>query len=113
MSIRPIYVKGISGSNVDYMRFYHFLEGCADPHSWPSRIDYDSPNLRIRDEFSNDWLSASSNRKAFENLFGKFREAVIVVSYKEPGLPSKKQLIHSLKKYKKKVIVKPGLAYDY
>ena len=112
--IDPPYMrKGVSSSDVDYMRFYHFLEGCADPDTWPSRINYNSKNLRMNDEFSNEWISSSENRKAFENLFNIFKDSIIVISYKQPGLPSKKQLNNSLKKYKRKVVVTPGRTYHY
>jgi len=97
----PPYVrKGVSTSDVDYMRFYHFLDGASDPESWEYRINYDSSNLRMEDNHVNEWISPQKNRAAFENLFETFRKSVIVVSYKEPGIPKKRELIYSLKKYK-------------
>lgn len=112
--IDPPYVrKGVSRSDIDYMRFYHFLEGASDPENWRYRINYNSPNLRIEDESINKWGSLNKNRAAFENLFETFRKSIIVVSYKEPGIPSKRELIYSLKKNKRHVISIPGLEYNY
>lgn len=112
--IDPPYVRKESiGSGVDYLRFYHFLEGACDLENWGNRIKYDSPNLRIEDTQFNAWIYPGHNRIACEALFERFKKSIIVISYKDPGIPSKRELIYSLKKYKKHVISVPGLTYDY
>jgi adenine-specific DNA methylase len=112
--IDPPYIrKGVSPTEVDYMRFYHFLEGATDPLHWKDRIDYNSKTLHLAQTSHNDWIYSASNRDAFEKMFDVFSDSIIVISYKEPGIPTKRQLIYSLKKYKKNVISVPGIAYDY
>lgn len=112
--IDPPYIReGVSGNSVNYMRFYHFLEGAADPLRWKERIDFNSKTLHLKQTKPNDWIDSSKNRNAFETLFNLYRDSTIVISYKEPGIPSKRELIYSLKKFKKKVISIPGIKYDY
>ena len=112
--IDPPYIRqGVSRTEVDYMRFYHFLEGAADPLHWEQRIDFKSKNLHLIQKKTNDWIDPSKNRSAFENLFSLYKDSTIVISYKEPGIPSKRELINSLKKFKTKVISIPGIKYDY
>jgi adenine-specific DNA methylase len=112
--VDPPYVRNESaGSDVNYLLFYHFLEGAADPARWASRINYDSSILRIVDSKLNEWIYPKHNLEAFGKLFERFRNSIIVVSYKNPGIPSRRDLIHLLKKYKKNVISVPGHTYDY
>ena len=112
--IDPPYIKaGRSKVEFDYMRFYHFLEGSCDLKKWKARINYDSKNFRIEDDKENKWISPKDNRNAFENLFNIFKRSIIVISYKEPGIPTKRQLIYSLKRYKKTIVSIPSIKYDY
>lgn len=112
--VDPPYIrKESSGSDVDYLKFYHFLEGACNKDSWGKRIDYNSKNLRLMDDKTNEWISPKLNISAFERLFNVFKKATIVVSYKEPGIPSKAKLAKLLKKFKRRVISVPGKKYDY
>ena len=97
----------------DYLRLYHFLEGACDTRKWNDRINYKSKNLRIEDTEENKWISVKDNKEAFERLFNLFEKSIIVVSYKEPGIPTKNDLINSLKKYKKNIISVPSIKYNY
>ncbi len=112
--IYPPYIrKEASGSDVDYLKFYHFLEGACDKQKWEERINYSSKNLSLNDSKSNDWTSPKFNKIAFEDLFKTFKKSTIVISYKEPGIPSKSKLIKILKKFKRRVISIPGKEYNY
>lgn len=112
--IDPPYIrKEASGADVNYLKFYHFLEGACDFENWKDRIDYNTKNYCIKDEFNNEWIYPNKNKIAFDNLFQRFRKSKFVISYKEPGIPSKRELIHLIRKYKKKVISAPAIKYDY
>jgi adenine-specific DNA methylase len=112
--VDPPYIrKEAGGSDVDYLKFYHFLEGACEKESWDNRINYSSKNLCLVDAKPNEWVSPKLNISAFERLFDVFRKATIVVSYKEPGIPSKAKLAKLLNKFKRKVISVPGKKYDY
>jgi adenine-specific DNA-methyltransferase len=112
--VDPPYVrKEASGSDVDYLNFYHFLEGAIDYDDWGNRINYNLKNLRIEDKEPNEWTSTLRNSDAFAKLFSSVKSSIVVVSYKEPGIPCRKELIGILRKYKNKVISIPGLEYKY
>lgn len=112
--VDPPYIrKEAVGASVDYLRFYHFLEGACDIHSWAERIDYKTKNRCLTTTEPNEWLYPQRNALAFEKLFDRFRKSVIVVSYKEPGYPSKTKLAKLLKKFKRRVIAVRGKNYDY
>lgn len=111
--IDPPYIKeNRRDASNKYFCLYHFLEGASDLVTWGSRINYSSRNLRI-EEISNEWATKEENILGFKNLFNSFKESIIVVSYKEPGIPSKRELINLLKKYKTKIISVPGQKYSY
>lgn len=112
--VDPPYIrKETSGSDVDYLKFYHFLEGACEKEDWGNRIDYSSKNLCLVDVKPNEWISPKLNISAFERLFDVFKTATLVVSYKEPGIPSREKLTKLLKKFKRRVISVPGKKYDY
>jgi adenine-specific DNA-methyltransferase len=112
--VDPPYIrKEASGSAVNYLNFYHFLEGACNKDNWGERIDHNSKNLCLAEDRQNEWVSPILNISAFEKLFDVFKKSTIVVSYKEPGIPSKAKLAKLLNKFKKKVILVPGKKYDY
>ncbi len=112
--VDPPYIrKEASGSDVDYLKFYHFLEGACNKDSWAERINHNSKNLCLVNVKPNEWTSSKLNFSAFEKLFDVFKKANIVVSYKDPGIPSKEKLAKLLKKFKRKVVSVPGKKYDY
>lgn len=112
--VDPPYIrKEASGSDVDYLKFYHFLEGACKREDWESRINYSSKNFCLTEAEPNEWISPKLNTFAFERLFDTFKKATIVVSYKEPGIPSKAKLAKLLNKFKKRVVSVPGKKYDY
>ena len=100
-------------TEIDYLRCYHFLEGICDSDNWESRINFQSKNHRIDEDEINEWVLPDENLKAFGRLFERFSDSTLVISYKEPGFPSKRSLIHMLKKFKKNVTSVPGLHYNY
>ena len=102
--IDPPYLKKEStNESSDYLKCYHFLEGVCNYDSWNNLIDYDSPNLRMKQSCSNKWIDHEQNIKAFDALFEKFEKSIIVVSYKKFGIPSIETLIRMLKRHGKKV----------
>jgi adenine-specific DNA methylase len=49
----------------------------------------------------------------FDQLFRKFADSYLVVSYRSDGIPSESELIALLKKYKRKVRVEHYGQYKY
>ncbi len=99
--IDPPYLN-VKGVGVDYQGFYHFLEGLSDYSNWPMRIEYASKHKRLVPRFS-PWNSASTIFEAFEQLVARHRDSILVISYRDDGIPSKKQLIDIVGGYKKTV----------
>ena len=99
----PPYISP-EGKSVDYHHFYHFLEGLCDYGVWERKIDYNSKHLRLESK-TNTWIEYKPTIKAFERLFRKFQDSIIVVSYRSPGIPSKLTLKTLLEQYKKNVKV--------
>jgi adenine-specific DNA methylase len=99
----PYLTKDGANESSNYLKCYHFLEGLCNYDIWSNLIDYDSPNRRMKEMCTNRWITRAQNTKAFDALFEKFAESIIVVSYKKFGVPSIETLIRMLKRHGKKV----------
>jgi len=90
------------GVGVDYLDFYHFLEGLANYSNWEEMVDYRTKHKRIKGNGS-VWIDKNKIFSAFDRLFERFKNNIIVISYRSDGIPSIEELIHLLKKYKSNV----------
>jgi adenine-specific DNA methylase len=95
------YISG-KGVGVDYLDFYHFLEGLVNYSSWQDMIDYNSKHRKLKGN-GNIWGNKNEIDKAFDRLFNKFKESILVISYRSDGIPSIEELKDLLKKYKSSV----------
>jgi len=100
------------GVAVDYMGFYHFLEGLKMYDEWGQYIDYRSKHRRLKPQ-PNEWTDKNLIHKAFDRLFKKYQRSMIVVSYRSDGIPSESELLSLLKRYKSKVRVEHFGQYKY
>ena len=106
----PPYVKKArERSSTKYLRYYHFLEGLATYHSWADRIDFSTRNRRMKESCKEIPFTPNKVIDSFDQLFKKYENSTIVVSYKAGGIPSVDTLKRLLKKYKNNVrlITKP------
>lgn len=94
--------KGVA---VDYLGFYHFLEGLVNYSKWPGMIDYQTKHKKLKKQ-NNPWVDKDKIYNAFDKLFEKFNCGILVVSYRADGIPSINDLANFLKKYKSDVIVR-------
>lgn len=90
------------GVGVEYIDFYHFLEGLCDYNNWVSRIDYTSKHLKYKNKKS-VWSNKNRITAAFDELFRRNKNSILVVSYRSDGIPSPETLIELMKKYKESV----------
>ncbi len=97
----PPYLNA-KGVGVDYRDFYHFLEGLVNYDKWESMIDYRSRHRRLIPEQSN-WNSDKTIFEAFEAIIERHQKSILVISYRDDGIPSKTTLIQLLKRYKSEV----------
>lgn len=90
------------GVGVDYFGFYHFLEGLVRYSEWGKMIDYRTKHKKLRGD-KGPWIDKNQIYSAFERLIKKFADSILVISYRSDGIPSVRELINLLKKYKSDV----------
>ena len=90
------------GTGVDYRNFYHFLEGMVDYAAWADQIDYRSKHRRLKPEQS-VWTNASTIAAAFDRVIERHRDSILVVSYRDDGIPTKDRIKDILLRYKSQV----------
>ena len=100
------------GVGVDYREFYHFLEGMVRYDDWPALIDLRSKHRRLKRQHD-PWCDARSCHDMFRRLFHRFRESILVVSYRSDGIPSIDQMAEILGTVKQCVRVIAGAQYQY
>lgn len=86
-----------------YIKRYHFLEGLSK--YWEGEeILYDTKVRKIKKKYT-PFSYRKKALNAFEQMFGKFRNSIIVLSYSSNGFPDLDILIDLLKKFKKDVVM--------
>ena len=92
------------GIGTDYLSFYHFLEGVVDYEHWPGMINDRTKHkcLKGQDNMAT-WTDKKRIHKAFDRLFQKFSNSILVVSYRSDGIPSVEELLRLLNKYKQNI----------
>ena len=74
------------GVGVDYLEFYHFLEGLVEYDKWEVLVDCGSKHRRIKHGKS-IWNDKNKIYQAFDDLFKKFADSILVVSYRSDVIP--------------------------
>jgi adenine-specific DNA methylase len=59
------------------------------------------------------WTDKVQISTAFDKLFKKFKDSILIVSYRSDGIPSESELINLLQKYKNSVRVEHYGQYQY
>lgn len=93
------------GTGVDYLDFYHFLEGMLDYDDWPNRLALNYKHKRLKGDKS-PWCRKDKIHDAFDRLFAHFSDSILVVSYRSHGIPSEAELVAMMSRYKRKVQVR-------
>jgi adenine-specific DNA methylase len=109
--IDPPYISA-RGVAVDYRGFYHFLEGLTMYDEWGQHIDRRSKHRRLKPQPS-EWTDKKHIYGAFDRLFCRYRESILVVSYRSDGIPSESELVSLLKQYKRDVRAEHFGQYKY
>lgn len=99
----PYYDRTKQNGATDYQFYYHFLEGYLQYDDWPDMIDHSVKTKRLNHEPS-AWTDPDRIYDAFEQVFDKFSDRIIVLSYNSAGLPNPKELNRMLEKQKSNVI---------
>lgn len=103
----PPYIKskGESNESSDYLKCYHFLEGIANYPVWSKIIDYNSLNKRIEKSYAPNYFTSEDALNTFNNLLEKFRNSIIILSYKYGGTPTIDELSEMILRYKSQLII--------
>lgn len=107
----PPYISG-KGVAVDFRDFYHFLEGLASYERWLDMIDMQSKHRRLVRR-PNDWIDRRRIYRAFEQVFERYADSILVVSYRSDGIPAESELIRLLARFKSNVRVERFRNYQY
>jgi hypothetical protein len=95
------------------LRLYsQFLEELADYENWGNKINYRTINKRFYTD-NNPWNDKHKIRGKFRELFEKFKDSILVVSYRSDGIPSIEQIVSDVKLFKKRVQVYNFDNYKY
>ncbi|MFN3533605.1 MAG: DNA adenine methylase [Candidatus Brocadia sp.] len=103
----PPYFSYDSTQGTNYLAFYHFLEGLSDYKTWHHKINhsrYKTKTLPDTKEIHN-FTKKTEIYVSFMKLIENFQNNIIVLSYRDEGLPSKDEIIEIIRKYKKKIRV--------
>jgi hypothetical protein len=109
--VDPPYISR-RGVAVDYQAFYHFLEGLTRYDEWGQHLDRRSRHHRLQPQPS-EWTDKRHIHAAFDRLFRRYRNSLLVVSYRSDGIPSEPELVSLLKRYKEDVQVRHFGQYRY
>lgn len=101
----------VKGSLTYYRDFYHFLEGLTDYYNWETKIDFESKHKKLKSNYS-IWEDKKNINIAFEDLIKKFKDSILVISYRSDGIPSIDFIKKILEKYNKKVHIET-IDYKY
>lgn len=97
----PPYVSGLSDN--DYIRRYHFVEGLV--RYWDGVQIQEHTSTKKFARYPSRFDSKTTVRDAFKDMFEKFKDSIIAVSYSSNGIPSRDELADLLRQYKPKVTV--------
>lgn len=90
-------------SDNEYVRRYHFLEGLA--RDWKGVEIQDDTITKKFKSYPTPFSTLDGARSAFDRLFQRFRDSLIIVSYSSNSLPSQEEMVRLMSKYKQHVEV--------
>lgn len=99
--IDPPYYSPLSDN--EYVRRYHFVEGLAC--DWKGvDIQWHTKTKKIK-SYPTPFSSQSGAKEAFNLLFKKHKDSILMVSYSSNSLPTKTEILDIMSKYKNNVEV--------
>ena len=99
--IDPPYYSPFSDN--EYVRRYHFVEGIA--RDWQDvQIQWHTKTRKFK-SYPTPFSTHTGARDAFERLFRRFSDSIIVVSYSSNSLPNPEEITALMAKYKEQVSV--------
>jgi len=106
--IDPPYYSPLSDN--EYVRRYHFVEGIA--RSWKGVDIQESTKTKKFRNYPTPFSTRKGAFGAFDHLFQKFKDNILVVSYSSNSQPTHDEMLELLSRYKNNVSVVP-IDYKY
>ena len=106
--IDPPYFSPLSDN--EYVRRYHFVEGIAC--NWKGLEIQEHTKTKKFKSYPTPFSSQKGAHDAFDKLFRKYRNSILLVSYSSNSLPSLDEMVALMSKYKMHVEVK-NIDYKY
>lgn len=106
--IDPPYYSPLSDN--EYVRRYHFIEGLA--RDWKGVEIQEHTKTKKFKSYPTPFSTKEGAYNAFDKLFSKFSDSILIVSYSSNSLPTQEDMVALMKKYKEHVEVVP-VDYKY
>lgn len=106
--IDPPYYSPLSDN--EYVRRYHFVEGLA--RDWKGVEIQEHTQTKKFKSYPTPFSTRKGAADAFDRLFKKFANSILIVSYSSNSLPTQDEMVAIMAKYKKHVEVIP-IDYKY
>ena len=106
--IDPPYYSPLSDN--EYVRRYHFIEGLA--RDWKGVEIQEHTKTKKFKSYPTPFSTKNGAYDAFDQLFSKFSDSILIVSYSSNSLPTQEDMVALMKKYKGHVEVVP-VDYKY
>ena len=106
--IDPPYYSPLSDN--EYVRRYHFIEGLA--RDWKGVEIQEHTKTKKFKSYPTPFSTKNGAYEAFDKLFSKFSDSILIVSYSSNSLPTQENMVALMKKYKEHVEVVP-VDYKY
>lgn len=97
-------------SDNEYVRRYHFIEGLA--RDWKGVEFQEHTMTKKFKSYPTPFSSREGASEAFDQLFNKYQNSILIVSYSSNSLPAEDEMVTLLRKYKSHVEVVP-IDYTY
>ena len=107
--IDPPYYSPLSDN--EYVRRYHFVEGLAC--DWKDvEIQWHTSTRKFK-SYPTPFSSRKGAADAFDKLFSKYKDKILIVSYSSNSLPTLDDMVAIMSNYKKVEVVKIDYKYSF
>ncbi len=108
----PPYV-GLSGSNEDYLKRYHFLEGLSKYKEWNKALNQNSSINAFKPiSHISEWQNKREFRERLFDVINKHSQSIVVLSYLAGAHPSEEEITeHFRKTFKHVNVLKKDLCH--
>lgn len=97
-------------SDNEYVRRYHFVEGLA--RDWKGVEIQENTKTKKFKSYPTPFSTRQGAEAAFDSLFRKYQDSILIVSYSSNSEPVKEEMIALMQRYKKNVELVP-VDYKY